>query len=723
MVDKTLPNGRIIANLPDGISDEDVKRIALLNNLATEEDYNKDTATGYDSLGFAGELGAGVAGSIKGATMGAAFGPVGAFAGGIAGGAIGAFVGRGVGESLEAFGEDRDPNAAKIIDQSWDAFKEDALFGTIFGTAGKVIGRGARPIFERFSGGLAKSDELLKAEALHDVKLGIKSIDEAAADFNMAPDQLKRFQEDLLKDENTIIKELDLLDRLEAKGLTMFPSQTSSRSLKGKIAEDYSKSSIFRDDYIKMLEQHDAFIRDSFADVLKKSQGTLSRDEIGQSLSTLRDASELALRENAGALFRNIDRKGKILIKTAPVKLELRKFEKIPNLDAASQAVINRFKKLDVSLTPKMLTKELATIRETFKDLPPEMATANKILKNGLSQFESKMKGPQFVQTAGVDKAGREAQNYLINKYGRAGIEGDFLKRAQRLTEMRPTMSFSEAHQELSNLKKLQRDMDGSLGAKDSQAHSLITKAVGALDESMKKTAKRLGKGLEDEYKVATSMYRDGLQTINGDWIVKALNKDNPAQVARMLVESGEQVGVDSVKKLINKAKELKVDVDGKSLINSIERVYLNNLFPTQSIQEAERFTSNMMKEGFRDTFNAIVGKEKGNLLAKVAEDVNILTRNLKGSDSASSLAIRGREIGAVTDPTIAKTSTLLLIQGMIDKQLSPAEIRKNLVLVQQMNKMLNSGKKIPKPLAKRLIDNSGLLGTNAGLALGALID
>ena len=127
MVDKTLPNGRIIANLPDGISDEDVKRVALLNNLATEEDYNKDIKTGYDALGFTGELGAGIAGSIKGASMGAVAGPMGAFAGGIVGGAIGAFVGRGVGESLEAFGEDRDPNAAKIIDQSWDAFKTDAL--------------------------------------------------------------------------------------------------------------------------------------------------------------------------------------------------------------------------------------------------------------------------------------------------------------------------------------------------------------------------------------------------------------------------------------------------------------------------------------------------------------------------------------------------------------------------------------------------------------------
>ena len=124
MVDKTLPNGRIIANLPDGISDEDVKRVALLNNLATEEDYNKDIDTGYDALGFTGELGAGIAGSIKGATMGAAFGPVGAFAGGIVGGAVGAFVGRGVGESLEAFAEDRDPNAAKIIDQSWMLLKQ-----------------------------------------------------------------------------------------------------------------------------------------------------------------------------------------------------------------------------------------------------------------------------------------------------------------------------------------------------------------------------------------------------------------------------------------------------------------------------------------------------------------------------------------------------------------------------------------------------------------------
>jgi phage tail tape-measure protein len=106
MVDKTLPNGKIISNLPDNISDADVKRIALLNNLATEEDYNRDVDTDADALGFIGELGGGVGGAIKGASMGAAFGPVGAFVGGVAGGAIGTFIGKGLGETLEAFGEE-----------------------------------------------------------------------------------------------------------------------------------------------------------------------------------------------------------------------------------------------------------------------------------------------------------------------------------------------------------------------------------------------------------------------------------------------------------------------------------------------------------------------------------------------------------------------------------------------------------------------------------------
>lgn len=724
MVDKTLPNGKIISNLPDNITDDDVKRIALLNNLATEEDYNRNLATGFDALSFAGELGGGVAGSIKGAALGAAVaGPVGAFIGGVAGGAAGTFIGRGIGESLEAFGEDRDPQAAKIIADSFDAAKVDGAFGLAFGAAGKVLGKFARPIFDGFSGGIVRSDEILKAEALHDVKLGIKSFEEAASDLKMTPDELIRFQDDLLKSEETILKELDLLDRLEAKGFKMLPSQTSSRSNKGKVAEEYAKSSYFKDDYIKMLDEHDRFIKESFEGVLKAGQGKLTRDEIGESLKTIKEASELALRENAGALFRNIDRKGQLFIKTAPVKLKLREFEKIPNLDDASKKVIQAFKVLDVSLTPKMMTKELANIRKKFSDLPPEFSTARKILNSGLSQFKATMQGPQFVKTTNVAKAGREAQDYLINKYGQSGIEGAFLTRAKKLTELRPTMSFSEAHQELSNLKKLQRDMDGSLGAKDSQAHALISKAISSLDSSMESTAKRSGKGLYTQYKEATNMYKDGLATINGDWVVKALNKDNPAQVAKMLVESGENIGVDSIKKLINKAKELKVDVDGKSLIDSIERVYLNNLFPSKSAREAENFAANMMKESYRDTFKAIVGKEKGDALAKLAEDVEILTRNLKGSDSASSLAIRGRQIGAVTDPTPTKTAVFLLIQGAVDKQLSPAKIRENLVKVQQMNKMLIDGKKIPVPFAKSLINNSGLVGTNAGLVFGSLVN
>lgn len=724
MADKTLPNGKIISNLPDNISDADVKRIALLNNLATEEDYNRDVDTSMDALGFIGELGGGVGGAIKGASMGAAFGPVGAFVGGVAGGAAGTFLGKALGETLEAFGEDRDPKAADIIAESFDSARTDAAFGLAFGAAGKVLGAAARPIYNRFSSGIVKSDEILKAEALHDVKLGVKSIDQAAQDLKMTPDELTRFQGDLLRDEESIIKELDLLDRLEAKGLSMLPSQTSGRSTKARISEEYAQSSIFREDYIKMLDEHDRFIRDSFEDVLSKNQGKLTRDEIGQSLQTIRDGSELALRENAGAIFRGIDRKGQLFVKTAPLKLKLLNIEKkTPNLDAASKSVIDRFKKLDVSMTPKMLTKELATMQRQFDDIPVEFATARKLAKTGIAELKAGMQGPKFVQTKGVEKAGKDAQDYLINKYGQAGIEGDFLKRAKRLTELRPTMSFSEAHQELSNLKKIQRDMDGALGAKDSQAHALITRAISALDGSMKTTAKSIGKGIEGQYQTATDMYRDGLATINGDWIVKALSKDNPAQVAKMLVESGENVGVDSVKKLIKKAKELGADVDGKALIDSIERVYLNNLFPAKSVREAEQFSQNMLKEGFKDTFSAIVGKERGEALAKVAKDVELLTRNLKGSDSASSLAIRGREIGAVTDPTISKTGAFLLLQGMVDKQLSPAKIRENLIKVQQMNKMLREGKKIPVPFAKSLIDSSGLVGTNAGIVLGSLLN
>ena len=72
-MDKTLPNGQVITDVPAHYTDEDVKNYALAEGLITPEAYNVDTETGADWYGVAGELGGGVGGAILGAQTGAVF--------------------------------------------------------------------------------------------------------------------------------------------------------------------------------------------------------------------------------------------------------------------------------------------------------------------------------------------------------------------------------------------------------------------------------------------------------------------------------------------------------------------------------------------------------------------------------------------------------------------------------------------------------------------------
>ena len=59
MPERTLPNGRVIAGVPDSISNEDLKLYAISKGFATEEDYNQDFETSADYLSLLGEVGAG----------------------------------------------------------------------------------------------------------------------------------------------------------------------------------------------------------------------------------------------------------------------------------------------------------------------------------------------------------------------------------------------------------------------------------------------------------------------------------------------------------------------------------------------------------------------------------------------------------------------------------------------------------------------------------------
>lgn len=100
-----LPSGKIIKNIPEGMTQEELKRILLANGVATEEDFQSFSVGDFLEKNL--DLPGGVAGSLAGAAGGfAVAGPVGALVGGVAGGMLGTATGSVASDYME--GEDAD---------------------------------------------------------------------------------------------------------------------------------------------------------------------------------------------------------------------------------------------------------------------------------------------------------------------------------------------------------------------------------------------------------------------------------------------------------------------------------------------------------------------------------------------------------------------------------------------------------------------------------------
>jgi hypothetical protein len=217
-------------------------------------------------------------------------------------------------------------------------------------------------------------------------------------------------------------------------------------------------------------------------------------------------------------------------------------------------------------------------------------------------------------------------------------------------------------------------------------------------------------------------MYKEGVDTIHGKWITKSLNKDNVADIGQYLVKSGENIGVNEVKALIAKAKQLKVDNAGNNILESIEKEFLNNLFPQKNTKEGTDFVRRMNTAKFRDTFNAIVGKEKGDKLVELGKEIKQLSDGIKGSESALSLSVRSGELSGIRNPTLSSGLGFVVLGSFVKKAMSPEKIQSKINQLKIINAKLLKGEPIPKGLITRFMENTGQTGAGAGLAIGATV-
>lgn len=105
-MDVRLPSGKIVKNVPDGMSQDELKRILIQTGAAKPEDFiaTQDVLDSQSEPGYLDTIRANLvpllptAGALSGAASGALLGATAGGIGAIPGAAIGAFVGGGVGE-------------------------------------------------------------------------------------------------------------------------------------------------------------------------------------------------------------------------------------------------------------------------------------------------------------------------------------------------------------------------------------------------------------------------------------------------------------------------------------------------------------------------------------------------------------------------------------------------------------------------------------------------
>lgn len=726
MTDRTLPSGQVIRGVPDSFTNAQLKEYAIANGLATQEDYNRDMKTNADYFSLVGEIGGSVGGAIAGAKYGASVGTaVSPFFGTLIGGGIGAATGYFAGELIESYSEDRDFDVEKETQNALKAGAVDAAFGGAFGVLGKGLSAVYKPMRAMFQPVYLKGgNESEVAETVLAIRRGETTLEEVAARGDINAEFVKSVEESLVKRTEDLERAARLQSKLADSGTGLFPSQAVPEYKGMGLAQDYSSSSyLLGKNYDETLKGQDDYITAQFTELVGRATTDKTREETGIALAKLVQDSDKALQAVVDPLYKAIDKEGAVFVGTGNVKNAVKRgYDKLRAKTPSQQSVMKAVNAIPARLTPAEVVKQKRKLTQLLPNVAGD-PIARKMINSALKNLDGTLaRNKNLVRPASTIALGKDALNLLTNKFGETGISGTHKTIANKLNNLRKDMSFSEAHKELSELKALQRNMQKSVGEKSTQAEKLINKAIGELENSMESAAKNFNPELKVKYDNLKKMYKEGIDTIHGNWITKSLRKDNVADIGQYLVKSGENIGVKEVKALIAKAKELKVDNAGNNILESIEKEFLNNLFPQKNTKEGVDFVRRMNTAKFRDTFNAIVGKEKGDKLVELGKEIKQLSDGIKGSESALSLSVRSGELSGIRKPTLGGGVSLALIGAFVKKAMSPEKIQSQINQLKIINKKLLNGEPIPKGLMTRFMENAGQTGAGAGLAIGATV-
>lgn len=170
-----------------------------------------------------------------------------------------------------------------------------------------------------------------------------------------------------------------------------------------------------------------------------------------------------------------------------------------------------------------------------------------------------------------------------------------------------PSLDFNTMHRIRSRYLAENRDKySGSGSEKDSLASSTISQLVTKIDEAMDgSAAKSLAPATLDKYKQVTKTYREGIQGLNTEAVMKALTL-NPEQVGGYLFSAGNETPIKELFKSVAAAGTLSKK-SSKEIMDSLRVGYLDSL--TNTPENMLKFAKTLEQDrATQNTFNVLFG-------------------------------------------------------------------------------------------------------------------
>lgn len=278
-------------------------------------------------------------------------------------------------------------------------------------------------------------------------------------------------------------------------------------------------------------------------------------------------------------------------------------------------------------------------------------------------------------------------------------------------------LTFSEAHEQLSTIKKLVRDIKTS-STPDTATLSILNQTENVIRSAMDKAGSKLPNNLKAEYDNVTNYYKQGKNIITDVYLEKAMQVNDPSQIGKMLTQDGFTVGLEQIKKLKELAAEYQTKLAKDSdlygsmskqpdVMEGIRRGYLESLLRVEGKGGADSLKilrDKLTQPQFKETFSALFsGTPIPAKIDGLLEELMVLERAV-GTDSAFSLSLRSREIGGATSVvspdglnSFYRILSSFLPGSLAKKGITAEAIDKQIQLVKAATEMTKRGMPVPK--------------------------